>query len=785
MSVFVAFSFGLLIQGAEAAYSIKTPQPVTPLGSASKPAEVDFALIFTWSAEQTIQVFPDQPNWPLQYYYAIYSPSALKPKISGISASSSVFIPANDYRLEASQKYYWRVMACLTKIPYPNSNSPTTKDVTLEMIEQDSSKYCGGMNDPNLTYFMPILKKPEKLSPCGLKNNPALTYYLPTLSWQNVGGAEKYKFTIYNAGRLNNEIYWDLVSGPPVINFAKDKLFFGRTYEWGVSAIRGTVSVDSAHCFFAPNLFPSPKITDPVQDNANILLPYTIKWTETAGADYYRYEIPNTQVGGQTSALFYEVKPSQKFQAGKAYTFRVQACSSAVQCGDWAERKFSVTLPSESITILSPKQGEIFYADITYLIQWQSAGIDDFCLSLWNNDKRVDQIKCGIGSMGETTTYSWWIKSDQADGDKYQIQVCEDVLLGCGTEAKTGYFTIGKGAAFDNFPPSLPVEEKPSPEATLNIFPSSSPAAGQVQFKAFYDSDGAGIKPSQDVTDKVKWSVWWPTDALSIDDKGLATCKKEGPVEVRAEYLNISSISSHTCSKLSTEEPPSIGVPYPIYPEDGDVVSAVKFQISWRKVAPYYFFTLIDVDGDRYIYGSFEKLTTNSKEVSLQPGTNYRALVYACLDEDETSYALYCSSSSWDFLTGGQKSAAGSGQASNQPSGQASSKLTNGGTPSWGFTCPSQMDNCPAGSVCIPNPLCADTFEQLLDAITNFIFWIGITLAPVIFIIAGFLYVTALGDPHRIETAKKMMLYAVIGLAVLLLARGLVAVLKSIIGVTS
>lgn len=81
------------------------------------------------------------------------------------------------------------------------------------------------------------------------------------------------------------------------------------------------------------------------------------------------------------------------------------------------------------------------------------------------------------------------------------------------------------------------------------------------------------------------------------------------------------------------------------------------------------------------------------------------------------------------------------------------------------------------------NPLKAESIPELLDALINFIFWIGITIAPIIFIIAGFLFVTAVGDTKRLETAKQMMLYAIIGLAVLLLAKGLVAVLKSIIGV--
>jgi len=88
------------------------------------------------------------------------------------------------------------------------------------------------------------------------------------------------------------------------------------------------------------------------------------------------------------------------------------------------------------------------------------------------------------------------------------------------------------------------------------------------------------------------------------------------------------------------------------------------------------------------------------------------------------------------------------------------------------------------GEFKIENPLAADTFEEVLDRLINFIFWVGITVAPVMLIIAGFMLVTALGDPKRVETAKKMILYTLIGLAIVILAKGLIAVLKSILGVT-
>lgn len=88
-------------------------------------------------------------------------------------------------------------------------------------------------------------------------------------------------------------------------------------------------------------------------------------------------------------------------------------------------------------------------------------------------------------------------------------------------------------------------------------------------------------------------------------------------------------------------------------------------------------------------------------------------------------------------------------------------------------------------SIEIENPLKAESFQELVDAIINFIFWAGITIAPIMFILAGFWFVTSMGDPERVRTARKIMLYTAIGLAIILLAKGLILVLKSILGVTS
>lgn len=111
-------------------------------------------------------------------------------------------------------------------------------------------------------------------------------------------------------------------------------------------------------------------------------------------------------------------------------------------------------------------------------------------------------------------------------------------------------------------------------------------------------------------------------------------------------------------------------------------------------------------------------------------------------------------------------------------------------------SCCSGLD-CGSGQICvakslpptggssglsIDNPLQSTSFEELLDLVTNIMFWIALALVPLLFIIAALYFVTSAGDPGKLETAKKIMLYTIIGLVIILLAKGLVRMVISFIG---
>ena len=86
------------------------------------------------------------------------------------------------------------------------------------------------------------------------------------------------------------------------------------------------------------------------------------------------------------------------------------------------------------------------------------------------------------------------------------------------------------------------------------------------------------------------------------------------------------------------------------------------------------------------------------------------------------------------------------------------------------------------GTTCLCNPLGTLSFSDIIDRILRFLFNIAIVLAPIMGVIAGIMFVTATGDPGQIEKAKRILFWTAVGFVVILVSRGLVAVISGIIG---
>lgn len=97
---------------------------------------------------------------------------------------------------------------------------------------------------------------------------------------------------------------------------------------------------------------------------------------------------------------------------------------------------------------------------------------------------------------------------------------------------------------------------------------------------------------------------------------------------------------------------------------------------------------------------------------------------------------------------------------------------------------PTAYDGPPEGQICICNPLESPDFEVIIDNVIDFIFKIAIVLAPLMFIYSAFLFVTSAGNTLKIEQAKRIIIWTLVGLAIVLLSKGFLAIIKQLLGIS-
>ncbi len=82
----------------------------------------------------------------------------------------------------------------------------------------------------------------------------------------------------------------------------------------------------------------------------------------------------------------------------------------------------------------------------------------------------------------------------------------------------------------------------------------------------------------------------------------------------------------------------------------------------------------------------------------------------------------------------------------------------------------------------LTNPLQAQTLQEAIDALINFLFYLAMAVAPILIIYAGFLILTAGGDATKIKKARQIILWTLIAVAIILFAKGFPALIKGALG---
>lgn len=87
-----------------------------------------------------------------------------------------------------------------------------------------------------------------------------------------------------------------------------------------------------------------------------------------------------------------------------------------------------------------------------------------------------------------------------------------------------------------------------------------------------------------------------------------------------------------------------------------------------------------------------------------------------------------------------------------------------------------------ANAITIQNPLGVDTIEDLVNKIAGYVYGVSAAFATIMILIGAFQILTAEGDAAKYKKGKDTILYTVIGLAIILLAGGIVSLVSGVLG---
>ncbi|MBI4101651.1 MAG: hypothetical protein HY443_01655 [Candidatus Nealsonbacteria bacterium] len=88
----------------------------------------------------------------------------------------------------------------------------------------------------------------------------------------------------------------------------------------------------------------------------------------------------------------------------------------------------------------------------------------------------------------------------------------------------------------------------------------------------------------------------------------------------------------------------------------------------------------------------------------------------------------------------------------------------------------------PTSGICVCPPLSSSTFEGIIGKIIDFIFKIAVVLGPLLIVVGGAMFVTSAGNLQKTSQAKKLMIWTAAGLLIIIMAKGLLAVVEQILG---
>lgn len=92
-------------------------------------------------------------------------------------------------------------------------------------------------------------------------------------------------------------------------------------------------------------------------------------------------------------------------------------------------------------------------------------------------------------------------------------------------------------------------------------------------------------------------------------------------------------------------------------------------------------------------------------------------------------------------------------------------------------------------AISLPNPLTSATFEELINTLVNWLLLLALPIVVLVIVFAGFTIIVGplsptmekQSSPEAMRAAKRMIMYALLGYAIIILAKVLTAVVTGVL----
>jgi len=82
----------------------------------------------------------------------------------------------------------------------------------------------------------------------------------------------------------------------------------------------------------------------------------------------------------------------------------------------------------------------------------------------------------------------------------------------------------------------------------------------------------------------------------------------------------------------------------------------------------------------------------------------------------------------------------------------------------------------------LPNPLHVTNIADLINKIAGYLMAIAVPITTIMVIVGAFQMLTSGGNPEKFKTGQKTILYAAVGFAIVLISKGITAIVKEVLG---